>query len=523
MGQGGVDVSESTLALVEGGPNRTYELRLRSKPCSIVHVTIDGGANLLLSTTTAMFAVAQWDQPQTITVAAEHDFLPEGAHTATIVQQVISSDESYNGSAVNSVTVSIADRAHLTLISIGLDSEGAEDDCDEAVVSNSGRYVAFTSAADNLVANGNNNKRDIFLRDVVLETTTRITNDGSDGGDDDSDYPAISSDGLQIVFFSTADRIANGDTNFNGEIFHYNVATMITTIRSALCTSCNSDIEEISTISGHGNVVAYNTHRTLVANDGDNEIDVYVSDSADTTLVSLNSNGQNGNSTPGFGSDALAATLSASGQFVGFRSAAGGLGVPKINNASFHAYVKNRTTEMLTRVSVYTGGALPCGSGGTVTNSSQPYISADGNLAAFDSECEFDMNDGNSYADIFVRDIAAQTTVRVNESPSGDPANGNSKIIGISDDGDFVAFTSEATNLVTDDTNGQLDLFVYDRIAGKTTRASVGMRYVELSNGIVADTAHMSRDGQYVVFTTTEQLVDADVSSDRDVYRVQLR
>ncbi|MBL4634817.1 MAG: hypothetical protein JKY56_13165, partial [Kofleriaceae bacterium] len=130
--QAGVDVSESTLELVEGGPNRTYELRLRSQPCSIVHVTIDGGADLLLSTTTAMFAVAQWDQPQTITVAATHDFLPEGAHTATIVQQVISSDESYNGSAVNNVTVSIADRAHLTLISIGMDNQGAEDDCDEA-------------------------------------------------------------------------------------------------------------------------------------------------------------------------------------------------------------------------------------------------------------------------------------------------------------------------------------------------------------------------------------------------------
>ncbi len=526
MGQGGVDVSESTLALVEGGPNRTYELSLRSKPCSIVHVTIDGGADLLLSTTTAMFSVAQWDQPQTITVAAAHDFLPEGDHTATIAQQVISSDESYNGSAVDSVTVSIVDRAHLTLVSIGLDNEGAEDHCDEAVVSDSGRYVAFTSEADNLVPDGNNNKQDIFLRDVLLGTTKRITNDSGGGGNDDSYHPAISSDGRYVVYFSLADDLTGDATSNSGEIFRYDVQAMTTTRISDSCNGCNQNLQEMGetvSISGDGNIIAYGTRRNLATGDDDGELDAYVSDGANTTLASLNSAGQNGNLSPGRGSNAQYATLSASGQFLGFRSAAGGLAGPEINNGSFHSYVKNRVTGLLTRISVYSGGALPCGSGGTLTDSSQPYISADGNLAAFDSECEFDVNDGNSYTDIFVRDMANEITVRVNESPNGDPANGESKIVGFSDDGNFVAFTSEATNLVTDDTNGQLDLFVYDRVAAKTTRASLGMQYIELSNGIEAEMAHMSRDGKYVVFTTTDQLVDADVSNDRDVYRVRLR
>ncbi|MBL4636970.1 MAG: hypothetical protein JKY56_24165, partial [Kofleriaceae bacterium] len=270
-------------------------------------------------------------------------------------------------------------------------------------------------------------------------------------------------------------------------------------------------------------IAAYNTRRKLVMADDDGEIDAYVSDGSNTTLASLSSSGQNGNSSPGRGSNAQSVTLSASGQFLGFRSAAGGLAGPEINNGSFHSYVKNRTTGLLTRVSVYSGGALPCGSGGTLTDSSQPYISADGNLAAFDSACNFDMNDGNTYTDIFVRDIAAQTTTRVNESPNGTPANGESKIIGISDDGNFIAFTSEATNLVASDTNSRLDLFVYDQTTGETTRASLGMQYEELSDGIEANTAHMSRDGKYVVFTTDDQLVGADISNRRDVYRVRLR
>jgi Tol biopolymer transport system component len=87
-------------------------------------------------------------------------------------------------------------------------------------ISADGRYVAFWSAAPNLVAGDTNGQPDVFVRDRRLQTTTRISipstgNEGNGG----SLYPAISADGQFVAFGSSASNLVPGDTNNEPDVF----------------------------------------------------------------------------------------------------------------------------------------------------------------------------------------------------------------------------------------------------------------------------------------------------------------
>ena len=126
-------------------------------------------------------------------------------------------------------------------------------------------------------------------------------------------------------------------------------------------------------------------------------------------------------------------------------------------------------------------------------------------------------NDNNFAWDIFVRDRRFGTTVRVNVSSGGQEANNDSFHPSISDDGRYVAYESEASNLVSGDTNGSSDVFVVDRETGNVVRASVD------SNGNQADGGsfrpHLSGDGRFVAFESlATNLVKGDSNGAFDVF-----
>src|SRR6185369_16730455 len=119
--------------------------------------------------------------------------------------------------------------------------------------------------------------------------------------------------------------------------------------------------------------------------------------------------------------------------------------------------------------SVATGGAQANGS------SADPSMSGDGRFVAFVSTASnLVAGDTNAGQDVFVRDRTANQTTRVSVATGGAQANGESFVPSISADGRFVAFSSFAQNLVPNDTNIQQDVFVRDRTTGQTTRVSVG-------------------------------------------------
>jgi Tol biopolymer transport system component len=151
------------------------------------------------------------------------------------------------------------------------------------------------------------------------------------------------------------------------------------------------------------------------------------------------------------------------------------------------------------------------------SSSLKPSLSADGRYVAFVSDAtNLVLDDDNETTDVFVRDMQSGVTTRVSVASDGTEANSRSTNPKISADGRFVVFESEASNLVADDTNGWTDIFVHDRETGETTRVSVA------SDGTPGDASSLepviSADGRYVAFwTNASNLVADDTNTFRDV------
>ena len=145
-------------------------------------------------------------------------------------------------------------------------------------------------------------------------------------------------------------------------------------------------------------------------------------------------------------------------------------------------------------------------------------ISADGNVVAFTSDAsDLVANDNNGYSDVFVHDRTTGTTERVSVDSSGAEGDDNSWFPALSADGQLVAFVSFATNLVSGDNNLLQDIFVHDRSTGLTERVDVG------PSGAEADGpnyyATLSADGRIVAFASyATNLVAGDANAQVDVF-----
>ncbi|MBM3892596.1 MAG: calcium-binding protein, partial [Verrucomicrobia bacterium] len=129
----------------------------------------------------------------------------------------------------------------------------------------------------------------------------------------------------------------------------------------------------------------------------------------------------------------------------------------------------DRDSDAIERATVSSAGAE-----GYAESNAPPAITADGRYVTFWSQSpNLVAGDTNGAVDVFVRDRQTSTTERVSLATGGAEGNGNSRFGTLSDDGRYVAFQSDATNLVTGDTNGQRDVFVYDRTNDTISRVSL--------------------------------------------------
>ncbi|MGE3181918.1 MAG: TolB family protein [Phycisphaerae bacterium] len=211
-------------------------------------------------------------------------------------------------------------------------------------------------------------------------------------------------------------------------------------------------------------------------------------------------------------------SVSDNGNRVAFQSAASNLVpsdmpddiVPDTNSAT-DIFVVDRSAGTIRRVNLTSAGVQ------ATVPSLRPKISGDGNFVAFQSFADiFATDDNNSTSDIFVVELATGDIELVSRNSDGDVGTGGSVDAAISGDGRLVAFASIAPNLVANDTNGVADIFVRDREAGTTVRASVH------SDGTEADFSSsspaISRDGRYVVFASiATNLVDNDTNGASDL------
>jgi Tol biopolymer transport system component len=205
-------------------------------------------------------------------------------------------------------------------------------------------------------------------------------------------------------------------------------------------------------------------------------------------------------------------SISANGRYVAFSSSASNL-VPGDTNGVDDVFVHDRATGVTDRVSLGPGGVQALG-GASVS----PSISDDGQFVAFTSGAtNLVADDTNGASDIFVRDRQTGTTTRASVATGGGQVSGASLSTLISANGRFVVLTSSATNLVPDDTNGAADVFLHDRWLVTTKRVSVGPGNQQ-ANGSSAATS-ITPDGQYVVFTSqASNFVPGDTNNQEDVF-----
>jgi hypothetical protein len=225
-----------------------------------------------------------------------------------------------------------------------------------------------------------------------------------------------------------------------------------------------------------------------------------------TDLVSINIHGASGDAA------SSGVALNADGTIVAFYSDATDL-VTSDTNQVRDVFVRDRSRSATERVSVNSDDVQA--NGPSHGAGSSPAISGTGDIVAFYSDAtNLVQDDTNGHTDVFVRLRAEGSTERVSLSSTGEQSNGDSLNPSISSTGRFVAFQSDASNLVPDDTNGETDIFVRDRENGTTERVCGTIQ----GNG-PSFLPSISADGNFVAFASSAtNLVQGDTNNHIDIF-----
>jgi Tol biopolymer transport system component len=505
------------------------------------------------------------------------------------------------------------------LVSVNTNGNPAKGLCRGSVMTPDGRYVAFVSAATNLVAGDTNNLADVFVRDVVGGVTTLVSAGAkqnlSSGLISSSESPEITADGRYGAFYSTATNLVPGipgagtvyvtdliagttiaaSTNANaiaqsillttniasynhrmsadgqyvafetssnaaalnaGLIFRVNLATGVADLvssnayvmptahfedahnldmtpdgrfiafvayvtnnvpgfparalflwdaQSALTQLVSGDLTNGVTagsvcdwpvMDSSGRYVAFVTDATnLVSNSIAGDYHLYVRDvlAGTTALLDMDTNGVG--TGVGF---ATAPRMSTNGLLFAFESSDSTL-IPDDRNHDLDVLIR----DISTNVSELVSARLPLLSSASPNGQSVLSglsVSRDGRYIAFSSDADnLVSNDMNGVRDVFVRDLLTESNLLVSANMGGLPADNISGEPVISGDGRFVAFTSSADDIVPGDSNGASDVFLRDMVSGQTQLVSLDTNGVGSANGPSYAPA-ISLDGRYVLF-----------------------
>jgi hypothetical protein len=331
--------------------------------------------------------------------------------------------------AARAVTPTEIERVSLT----SAEEEPNNDSFGPLEITSDGRYVLFTSSASNMYQRTSNSGQDVYVRDRKIGFTTLVSRADSTTAkgafaNGSSDWGSISDDGRFVAFASAAGNLNADtagkpiDTNNASDVFLRDLRGGSTIPLSRATDGKDGDgISIRPRISGDGRWVVFeSTSTNLVAGDANKQSDIF--------LVELTQDFFSG------------------------------------------------PVRVLSRQRISTDAA-----GVEATNDSHfPSISNDGQFVAFQSSAEnLVTGDTNKQSDIFVKNTLTGEVQLISQAAPADDGtpgvqgDGSSTVPMISGDGRFVAFVSDATNLVGDDTNGKRDVFVKDRETGAIERVSV--------------------------------------------------
>jgi len=429
------------------------------------------------------------------------------------------------------------------LVSVSTNGYSGNGESREATMTPDAHFVAFVSAATNLVAQDTNGIPDIFVRDMQAGTTV-LASPGANAvassattpftPGSSSEFPILSVDGRYAAFYSTATNlVTNGPTH--GEVYVRDLSNNITIWASSNAHShITSPGSANYAISTNGQYVAYQSTGTtpagmvfrynlsngvtdIIATNGgvDAVLDVYernIDISADGRFVAFTmTNGSPGSevllwdgqsnmtslvSGGTVGAQCDVPRLDQSGRYVAFSDNESALTTN--SDGSCHIFVRDTMTSAIQMADVWTNGL------GYAANMTPFFLSASGGVLAFDS---FDgTNSVSPYKmDVFARDLVAGAS-EVISTPLAALASttgyGSSRLspYSLSSNGQYVAFSSDAPNLAGIPANNSANIYVHDFGSGSNTLASVSAAGSAPSS--TSYEAAISADGRYVAFSS---------------------
>src|SRR5271156_4663330 len=355
---------------------------------------------------------------------------------------------------------------------------------EQVSISGDGRFVAFSSDATTLVPNDTNGFTDIFLRDTCVGAPAgcvpsvirlSVATDGTQA-DGISNAPAISANGRYVAFVSDADNLVSGDTNQFEDVFVRDTCfgaapgCVVSTVRVSLNTDGSQILLENAepAISADGRFVAFASGMSDFYYGAN--FNVFVRDTCtgapagcqpSTTLISALPNGQPGSI------DSEIPVISSDGRFVAFESF--DPMTTDDTDGEENAFLRDTCagapagcTPSTILISQGDAGSQSANGAGASS------ISGTGRFVIFDT-----FNSGGKPAAIFVRDTCigapagcSASTTLVSVATGGAAAIADSRGGSLSADGRFIAFESDASNLVSGDTNNATDVFLNDTCAG---------------------------------------------------------
>jgi Tol biopolymer transport system component len=300
----------------------------------------------------------------------------------------------------------------------------------------------------------------------------------------------VSADGRFVAFVTGATNFDPAHTNLWSHVYVHDFVTGQTVWASPKPDGTAGFGANSPSISADGRFVVLTSSDALVLGDT-GYVDVFVRDlqQSSTSRASVSYTGGQADGPSSYG------RISGDGRYVAFISQATTI-VPNDTNGLQDIFVRDTVAGISELVHLSSTGIQ-----GNAIAEVPIALSYDGRFVMFASQASnLVTGDTNGKDDVFIRDRLLATTIRVSIDSAGNQGNDDSFAGDISDDGRFVVFASQATNLVVGDTNGFADLFVHDRQTGVTTRVSVGAGGIQ-ANDVTFD-GRVSGDGRYVTFAT---------------------
>ncbi|CAN5528881.1 hypothetical protein BH11PLA2_BH11PLA2_49400 [soil metagenome] len=372
----------------------------------------------------------------------------------------------------------------------GTASANSSGSGDNTSISNDGRYIAFTSTSDNLVAGITNPSsfNAIYQRDLVTGVTTLVSKNLAANGtiSGNSGNLSMTGDGRYILFTSSANDLASNDTNNNSDIFQWDRTAGVLSLVSVNNAGTGPGnhgsglSNQVPVMSADGRYIAFgslSSDLTSFANDLAGS-DIYRRDmlTGTTTFISLDKTG-----TKASNDQSTYPSISDDGSRIAFVSLSSDLNTTPIPIYSYQEYVRDFTTNTTTTVSVTAAGTKASNNNITVSSTFDwPHISPDGKQVVFRSLATdlvngfVDANGGE--ADVYVRNLANGVTTLATANQSG-TAGGSGSGIGyrflFTNNNQTLLFDSNAPDLTPGDRNGVTDVFTFDLTGTATITGSV--------------------------------------------------